>query len=204
MPLKGAGLHLWLRPPELDCGMAWVFPAAARSRVGMARYRGQGSLKDRLEAFAPGAVEFEFHGGALTASMVTPTLPGVFRVGDAAGQCLPVTGEGIRPALVLGQLAGRLARRVLDGQSSLETSLRAYRRFVLRRAPYYGFLTAVQDLLLAVPVRLADTYTSLIAGCFQTPPGQATYWWAADPLSLDAESREAALPRPAARERALA
>ena len=202
MPLQGQGLHLWLRPPELDCGMAWAFPAAAHSRVGIARYRGKGALKDKLEAFAPHAADFAIHGGALTASMVAPTLRGVFRVGDAAGQCLPVTGEGIRPALVFGRLAGGLAHRVLEGQSSLESSLRAYRRFVLRRAPYYALLTAVQDLLLAVPAPLAASYTSLIAGCFQTPPGQATYWWAADPLSLGAESQVAALPRPAAQERA--
>ena len=195
MPIQGQGLHLWLRPPELNCGLAWVFPADAGSRVGIACYRGKGALKGRLEAFAPGAADLKIHGGTLTASMMAPTLRGVFRIGDAAGQCLPVTGEGIRPAVVFGQLAGRFARRVLEGQSSLQSSLRAYRWHVRRRAPYYAFLGAMQDLLLALPPRLAGSFTSLIAGCFQTGLGQATFWWAADPSSLQAGLRTPAMQK---------
>lgn len=190
MPVRGEGLHLWLRPPGLDGGLAWVFPAGERSRVGIARYRGNEVLKDRLQAFAPGAAMLDVHGGALPAGMVDPTLRGVFRVGDSAGQCLPVIGEGIRPALVYGQLAGRLARRVLERRSSLSRALRGYRRFVRRRSPYYGFLSAVQDALLAVPARAAGAFTALIATCFESPPGQALYWWAADPYELDAGSAE--------------
>ena len=204
IPIQGEGLHLWLRPTQLGCGMAWVFPADDHSRVGIACYRGRGRLKERLESFAPGVAGFEVHGGALTSAMVEPTSPGVFRVGDAAGQCLPVTGEGIRPALVFGQLAGRLAHRVIHRQSSLDHSLRAYRRLVRRRAPYYSFLGAVQDLLVAVPSRLAGSFTSLIAGCFQTGPGQATYWWAADPRSLDAGPRSLTWAPQAIRDRASA
>lgn len=192
MSVQVEGLHLWLRPPELDRGLAWVFPAGARSRVGIARYDGKGELKNRLVAFAPSSAGLEIHGGALPASFGAATLPGVFRVGDAAGQCLPVTGEGIRPALVFGQLAGRLARRVLEDRSSLDGALRGYRRQVRRRAPYYAFLGALQDLLLAVPPRLAGTFTSLIAVCFQA---DRAYWWAANPRSLDSGSWATAQPK---------
>lgn len=189
MPVRGEGLHLWLRPPVLDGGLAWVFPAGERSRVGIARYRGNQVLKDRLEAFAPGAGTLDIHGGALPSGMVKPTLRGVFRVGESAGQCLPVTGEGIRPALVYGQIAGRLARSVLESQSSLSRALRGYRRIVRRRSTYYGFLGAVQDALLAVPARTAGAFTAFIASCFESPPGQTLYWWAADPSLLDPGSR---------------
>ena len=193
IPAHGEGLRLWLRPPQLDCGMAWVFPAGDRSRVGVACYLGKGRLKDRLEAFAPIAVNSRVHGGSFTSRLAAPTLPGVFRVGDAAGQCLPVTGEGIRPALVFGQLAGRPARRVIEGESSIDAALRDYRRTVRLRAPYYSFLGAVQDVLLAMPTRFASSFTALIANCFKTSPGQATYWWAADPLSLDMGARSLSL-----------
>ena len=202
IPVHGEGLQLWLRPPQVDCGMAWVFPAGDHSRVGVACYRGQGRLKDRLHAFAPSAVDSRVHGGSFTSGLAASTLPGVFRVGDAAGQCLPVTGEGIRPALVFGQLAGRNARRVIEGESSMDRALRDYRRTVRRRAPYYSFLSAVQDLLIAMPPRLAGSFAALIASCFQTSPGQAAYWWAADPLSLRMGARSPSLARAAVRGRA--
>src|SRR3979490_2543828 len=56
------------------------------------------------------------------------TVGRVFAVGDAAGQCLPLTAEGIRPALYFGGEGGRIVQRVLDGAGSLEAGLEAYQR----------------------------------------------------------------------------
>ena len=39
----------------------------------------------------------------------------MFFVGDSAGHCLPLSGEGIRTAFYFGIAAGRELRAVLDG-----------------------------------------------------------------------------------------
>lgn len=184
-PVAGEGLHLWLRPKELSCGMAWVFPGGGHSRIGIACYRGHGDLRRRLNAFSPLTVGQPLHGGRFPSRLAAGTDGAVFRVGDAAGLCLPVTGEGIRPALVFGQIAGRLVRQVLAGDIELEQALSAYRRQVARRAPYYGFLRLIQAALLGAPTLIAPFFTGALAAAFQTAPGQATYWTAAEPMSLD-------------------
>ena len=120
LPVRDEGLHLWVLPPQIGCGVTWLFPAGEESRVGIACYRGKGGLKDGLEAFLDECLAAgELHGGFFPSRLRDPIAGSVFLVGDAAGQCLPLTGEGIRPALVFGQAAGRLARRVLDGRSAL-------------------------------------------------------------------------------------
>jgi menaquinone-9 beta-reductase len=183
--VAGEGLHLWLRPKELSCGMAWVFPGGGHSRIGIACYQGHGDLRRRLNAFSPLTVGQPLHGGRFPSRLVAGTDGTVFRVGDAAGLCLPVTGEGIRPALVFGQSAGRLARQVLAGDIELEQALSAYRRQVARRAPYYGFLRLIQAALLRAPSPTSPFFSRALAATFQTAPGQATYWAAAEPGSLD-------------------
>jgi flavin-dependent dehydrogenase len=184
-PVAGEGLHLWLRPKELSCGMAWIFPAGGHSRIGVACYQGHGDLRRRLNAFAPLTEGKSLYGGRFPSRLVAATDGAVLRVGDAAGLCLPVTGEGIRPALVFGQIAGRLVRQVLAGEIELEQALSAYRRQVARRATYYGFLRLIQGALLRVPTPMAPFFIRAIAAAFQAAPGQATYWGAADPMTLD-------------------
>lgn len=65
---------------------------------------------------------------------------------DAAGQCLALTGEGIRPALVWGQEAGRQARRVLEGHADLFAS-----GPVARVAQHAYWTIADPDTLRPVP-----------------------------------------------------
>ncbi len=184
-PGAGKGLHLWLRPKELTCGMAWIFPAGDHSRIGVACYRGKGDLRRSLNDFSPTTVGQTLHGGPLPSRLVAATDEAVFRTGDAGGQCLPVTGEGIRPALVFGQMAGRLGRLVLADDIELADALSAYRRQVARRAPYYGFLRLIQAALVAIPLPGAPFFAAAIAAAFQSAPGQASYWRAADPMSLN-------------------
>jgi menaquinone-9 beta-reductase len=184
-PVGGEGLHFWLRPKELSCGMAWVFPAGGHSRIGVACYRGHGGLRRRLNAFAPLTLGQPLHGGQIPSRLDAAIDGAVFRVGDAGGQCLPVTGEGIRPALVFGEIAGRLVRQVLAGDMELGDALSAFRRQVARRAPYYGFLRLVQAAFLGIPGPAVPLFTAALTAAFQTAPGQASYWGVADPMSLD-------------------
>src|SRR5215210_89669 len=54
---------------------------------------------------------------------------GVFFVGDSAGHCLPVTAEGIRPALYFGLALGLELRATYEGLQSLERALENYGNF---------------------------------------------------------------------------
>ena len=73
----------------------------------------------------------------------------VFFVGDSAGHCLPLTAEGIRPALYFGIALGRELRRVLEGRSSRDTALRRYGAFSGRHSLQFEMVLQGQRLLPA-------------------------------------------------------
>ena len=64
--------------------------------------------------------------GSRTACAPRPQ-DGVFFVGDSAGHCLPLSGEGIRTAFYFGIAAGRELRAVLDGEQTQRAGARALR-----------------------------------------------------------------------------
>jgi flavin-dependent dehydrogenase len=199
---RARGLHFWVFPPELACGIGWLFPAGGHSRVGLACYRGRGSLKLPLEHLVgEPAHGSDLHGGFFPSRLRDPVAGPIFLVGDAAGQCLPVTGEGIRPAFVFGQLAGRLARRVLAGELPYSVALAAYRRLVLEHSAGWRLLGALQRALLGAPRVLPPTVAWLFGQGPFARPAQRAYWQLASPDLLDpggggprADSTDEALP----------
>ncbi len=68
-----------------------------------------------------------------------------------AGQCLPLTAEGIRPALFFGLACGGIIQRVLEGALTLEEGLEAYRRGVERYRWAYRLLRAAQSVVMSAP-----------------------------------------------------
>lgn len=190
-------LHFWVFPPELGCGMGWLFPAAGHSRAGLACYRGHGGLKHPLgHLLADDPSVGGLHGGFFPARLRDPVAGPVFLVGDAAGQCLPVTGEGIRPAIVYGQLAGRLARRVLVGELQLADALAAYRRAVLEHRGGWRLLGLLQRALLAQPRHLPPAAVWLLGATPLAGPAQRAYLRLAPPdlLNPTGRPRERAVP----------
>lgn len=185
MPWPEEGLHFWVRPAQIDCGVTWQFPAGEHSRVGIGCYRGKGGLKPRLEDFVgeplPAAA---LHGGSFPSRLRDPVAGRVFLVGDAAGQCLPLTGEGIRPALVFGQAAGQLGRLVLQGDLDLSAALTAYRQMIRRRAAHYRLLGLVQRITLSAPPSLLRALVWMYGPGPLSRPAQDAYWQIADPDTL--------------------
>jgi flavin-dependent dehydrogenase len=167
-------------------GYAWDFPAGDHRRVGVIAYGQSGKLKQRLEDFLGRPVQrASVHGGGLPARLPEGVAGGrVFLVGDAAGQCLPLTGEGIRPALVFGQAAGRLARRVLEGKLSLPAALATYRRAVRRVRPAYAMLALLQRGLGRVPSRSVPALAWLFGAGPLSWPAERAYWAVAPPERL--------------------
>ena len=143
------GLHFYLGPEILEQGVGWVFPCGDKSRFGIASYEGQTRLKEDLDRFLERfrLRRGRLHGGFIPYALHPPTANGVFSVGDAAGQCPPLTCEGIRPALYFGTACGMIVQRVLEGELGLEEGLRSYRRFVRSHRIYYRILHWAQWVL---------------------------------------------------------
>ncbi|HVG99399.1 MAG TPA: hypothetical protein VM844_01450 [Miltoncostaeaceae bacterium] len=183
-PYRGDGLHFYVGPSNGSRRFYWVFPAGDHVRAGLATYTGHSALSqdlvdflDRHDLGEPG----HQHGGFFTSRMIDPIRDGMFVVGDAAGQCLPVSGEGIRPALVFGQLAGRLAERVRLGELPLDVALSRYRAYVRSRARGYRFLDRLQTILNVLPDPLFAAFARSFATERVRDWAIDRYWRVADP-----------------------
>jgi flavin-dependent dehydrogenase len=159
------GLHFYFWPEIVRDGYAWAFPAGRTTRVGLLSYRartrlgaGLAALLDRLGA-PPGPV----HGGYLGEGLLPPVADGVFAVGDAAGQCLPFSGEGIRSAVWAGGVCGRLIRQALDGGIGLDEAAARYRAFVLAQRRRYRVLRWATLGLLVLPARALGALAAWVA-----------------------------------------
>lgn len=188
------GLHFWYDPERLlPFGVTWLFPAGPTSRFGIGSYQGRTNLRAELTDWLftdYGLLPTSFHGGYFPFTPQTPTAGHVFRVGDAAGQCLPLTGEGIRPALYFGLAAGRLVRRVLDNELPLMQALSLYSSFVVGHQIYYDLLLALQKWLTRVPVRLTEASVRLVHWPRVLKPVMRVYWQAFDPAALTPTAEE--------------
>jgi flavin-dependent dehydrogenase len=163
--VPGLGLHFFLDHQVVPDGAAWVFPCGEFSRVGVASYGGRTRLKGELARFCAslGAETGPTHGGFFPWRLREPVQGRTMRVGDAAGQCIPFSGEGIRPAAFYGVHAGRLLREVLEGRLSLEAALTRYRRLVAERRGFYRFFGLMQWYVRAMPGRLTQRLLALLA-----------------------------------------
>ncbi|MBI3915096.1 MAG: hypothetical protein HY327_13035 [Chloroflexi bacterium] len=156
---RGEGLLFWYDPTRYRAKhIQWIFPCGDESRIGVASYLGETKLKDELEQFTRdvGVGTDELHGGYVPYALREPTVENIFVVGDAAGQCFGVTGEGIRGALYFGQAAGRIVRRVADGEIPLATGLIEYRRFVQAHRLYFTLLYWFQKIMTNAPILMAE------------------------------------------------
>jgi flavin-dependent dehydrogenase len=188
IPVSEEGLHFYYDPRRLrPFNVGWLFPTGSHSRAGLASYRGNTQVGGGLRDFVRDRFECPpdgRHGGYFPYRRRPATTGNVFRVGDAAGQCIPLTGEGIRPALYFGAQAGRLARRVLEGQMRLPEALGAYRQFVDSHKGIYRFTLLGQKIVPGLPIQWIERLAKLIhhPGCLD--PVLRAYWNAMDPLKI--------------------
>lgn len=188
IPARQSGLHFYYDPDALlPFGVGWLFPIGGASRAGVASYLGQTRLRGTLAGFLRSNFNRppDGHTGGYFPYLRRPATSGpVFRVGDAAGHCLPLTGEGIRPALYFGAALGRLVRAVLAGDVREPEALRRYRGFVRRRSRAASLLLAAQAILPRLPMKGIE----LIARCLERPGWLEAllwaYWRAFNPLAL--------------------
>ena len=153
--LSDEGLHFWLDQKLIRRGLGWVFPVGTGSLIGLGSYSGVSKLKPALERFLAeqGVAASSYHGTYFPNRLLRATVGRVFAVGDSAGQCLPLTAEGIRPAVYFGGECGKLVQRVIDGGLGLDEALARYRTLVDRYRWAYRILGLAQSIAAHAPTR---------------------------------------------------
>lgn len=143
-------IHFYYYPDDKTVG--WIFPVSdCISRIGVASYTGMitiQKLKNFLKEFKV-KVGRGVHGGIIPLyGLRKPVVGNVFVVGDAGGQVLPLTAEGIRKAILNGKLCGELISDVILGKLSLEEALKKYEESVMKSYELYSSLIKIQERLL--------------------------------------------------------
>ncbi len=153
---NSADLEVWVDRRYARAGYGWSFPAGAEVRVGACSYEPRDHVREGTDTLAAdlGRDQLRYQGNWIPHRLRAPSEGGVFFVGDSAGQCLPLTAEGIRTALYYGIAAGREMRAVHAGRRSREQALAAYARLHDSHRRGFGVLLFFQRLLPRIPPRM--------------------------------------------------
>ncbi len=148
-------LDIWIERDLVRAGYGWRVPAAGEQRVGVGSYAPRDHVREPTVALAQrldvDAVRYQ--GNWFPHRLRAATEPGTFFVGDSAGHCFPLSGEGIRTALYFGVACGRELRAVHAGEQPLERALVRYHEFSASHGRAFRRALALQRLLPVIPPR---------------------------------------------------
>ena len=152
---RGTDLDVWIDRSVVRSGYAWSVPAAGERRIGVGSYEPRDHVKEptremtrRLESDA-----VRYQGNWFPHQLRPAVEDGVAFVGDSAGHCFPLSGEGIRTAFYFGIACGRELRAVLEGAKRREHALADYGAFSAAHAPAFRLALGLQRLVPALPPR---------------------------------------------------
>jgi menaquinone-9 beta-reductase len=152
----GTDLDVYLHRDLVRRGYGWSVPARGERRVGTLSYDPHDHVKEPTRALARrldvDAVRYQ--GNWFPHRLGEATARGVLFVGDSAGHCFPLSGEGIRTAFYFGIAAGRELAAVLEGRQSREQALARYAAFHEAHRPAFRRAARLQRLIPAVPPRV--------------------------------------------------
>jgi flavin-dependent dehydrogenase len=158
-------LACWIDRSLIRRGYGWSVPAAGEVRVGVGSYDPRDHVReptvDLARRLDHEAVRYQ--GNWFPHRLRPAADTRTFFVGDSAGHCIPLSGEGIRTAFHFGVAAGREIAAVLDGRQDRAAALRAYGRFSARHRWAYELAFAVQRAVPAVPPRLLTAALAVLA-----------------------------------------
>ena len=151
----GRDLDVWIDRSLVRRGYGWSVPAAGEQRVGVGSYEPRDHVKrptvrlaERLEVDA-----VRYQGNWFPHRLRPAAQDGVFFVGDSAGHCFALSGEGIRTAFYFGTACGRELVGVLSRTATREEALERYAAFSARHARAFGLALRLQRLLPALHPR---------------------------------------------------
>jgi flavin-dependent dehydrogenase len=152
----GADLDVYLERDLVRRGYGWSVPAAGERRVGTLSYDPHDHVKEPTRALAGrlGVEAVRYQGNWFPHRLREAIGGGAFFVGDSAGHCFPLSGEGIRTAFYFGIACGREIAAVLDGHQSRDEALARYARFHESHRPAFRRAARLQRLIPALPPRV--------------------------------------------------
>jgi flavin-dependent dehydrogenase len=161
---NGRDLEVWIERSVVPAGYGWSFPAAEEVRVGVGSFDPRFHVREPTVELAErlGRETVRYQGNWIPHKLRDAVADDVFFVGDSAGQCLPLTAEGIRTAFYFGIACGRELRAVLEGRADRETALRRYREFSARHEWKFRSLLIAQRVVPRVPPRLLTAVIRLV------------------------------------------
>jgi menaquinone-9 beta-reductase len=172
----GVDLDCWIDRSVVRHGYAWSVPAAGEQRVGVGSYEPRHHVKEPTKELAGrlGVPPVRYQGNWFPHQLRPAAEDGVFFVGDSAGHCIPLSGEGIRTAFYFGIACGRELRAVLAGERTREQALADYARFSARHARAFRLALAAQTAVTRIPPR---ALTRLIAFTSRERACRAIFSW---------------------------
>jgi menaquinone-9 beta-reductase len=191
----GVDLDCWIDRSVVRYGYAWSVPAGSEQRVGVGSHEPRHHVKqptvDMARRLDVPAVRYQ--GNWFPHQLRPAAEDGVFFVGDSAGHCFPLSGEGIRTAFYFGIACGRELRAVLAGEKRREEALAAYGAFSARHARPFQLALHLQRLIPAVPPRLL---TKAIALLGRERPVRRIFSWYLEQAHPRFAASDAGRPRP--------
>ncbi|MFM8561325.1 MAG: NAD(P)/FAD-dependent oxidoreductase [Solirubrobacterales bacterium] len=161
---SGDSLDIWVERDIVRRGYGWQVPAGDERRVGVGSYESRRHVKEptvslvgRLDGEAVG-----YQGNWFPHRLRRAAEDGVFFVGDSAGHCFPLSGEGIRTAFYFGLACGRAIRPVVEDGAGVEEALARYGRFSAGHARAFGIALRLQRLIPALPPPLLTAVLRVI------------------------------------------
>jgi flavin-dependent dehydrogenase len=152
----GKDLDVWIDRSLVRHGYGWSVPAGGEQRVGVGSYEPRDHVREPTVELAGrlrrDAVRYQ--GNWFPHRLRPAAEDGVFFVGDSAGHCFPLSGEGIRTAFYFGIACGRELHAVLGGRRSRDEALRRYAAFSASHHRAFGIAARLQWLIPRLPPRL--------------------------------------------------
>jgi flavin-dependent dehydrogenase len=149
-------LDVWVERSLVRRGYGWRVPAGGEARIGVGSYEPRDHVRTPTDALAArlDAPAVRYQGNWFPHRLRNATDGEVLFVGDSAGHCFPLSGEGIRTAFYFGIAAGRELRAVLAGAKTRERALADYAAFHDAHAPAFRRALRLQRLIPALPPRV--------------------------------------------------
>lgn len=155
---EGGGEHLdvWIERSLVRRGYGWRVPADGEARVGVASYAPSDHVRKPTVALAErlGLEPTGFQGNWFPHRLRPATEGSIFFVGDAAGHCFPLSGEGIRTAFYFGIACGRELAAVLAARRTRTEAIERYGAFSASHGRAFTIAANLQRIIPALPPRL--------------------------------------------------
>ena len=161
---SGEDLEIWIDRRYVPAGYGWSFPARDELRIGVGSFDPRFHVRQTTELLAEdlGQDRVRYQGNWIPHRLRSGTEDGVFFAGDSAGQCLPLTAEGIRTALYFGAVLGRELRAVVEGRQSREEATQRYASFHETHRWKFRCMLVIQKAMPLVPPRLLAAVVKVV------------------------------------------